>query len=127
MIPNDRLFHEGHLWIMMEDDGNASIGITHHAQDSLGEIMYVELPGVGDAIQQNLPFGVIESVKVASDLVSPISGTVYLVNDAVPADPCCINRDPYQEGWLLKVKVSDESELASLMSPESYKRFINGD
>lgn len=127
MIPNDRLFHDGHLWVMMEDDGNASIGITHHAQDSLGEIMYVELPGVGDAIQQNVPFGVIESVKVASDLVSPVSGTVYLVNDAVSADPCCINRDPYLEGWLLKVKVTDPDELAALMSPERYKSFINGD
>lgn len=127
MIPNDRLFHNGHLWLMLEDDGNASIGITHHAQDSLGEIMYVELPSVGDAIRQSVSFGVIESVKVASDLISPISGTVYLVNDAVSTDPTCINRAPYLDGWLLKVKVSDTGELAELMSPESYKHFINGD
>lgn len=126
MIPNDRLFHNGHLWLKMEDDGNASIGITHHAQDSLGEIMYVECPRVGDAIRQDVAFGVIESVKVASDLVSPISGTVYAVNDAVAADPCCINKDPYVEGWLLKVRIADQEELAALMSPESYEGFVTG-
>lgn len=110
----------------MRQDGEneAWIGVTGHAQENLGEVVYIECAEVGVEIKQGIPFGNIESVKVMSDLVSPISGMVLAVNQVVSADPSCINRDPYQEGWLLKVRIADVSELSGLMSAENYERYL---
>ncbi|BBP04215.1 glycine cleavage system H protein [Sulfuriferula plumbiphila] len=126
MTPTDRLYHKDHLWVRQEGENEAWIGVTHHAQDSLGEVVYIECAEVGTEIRQGISFGIIESVKVMSDLISPVSGTVLSVNDMVSADPCCINRDPYMEGWLLKVKIADISELSGLMTAENYERHVKG-
>jgi glycine cleavage system H protein len=126
MVSTDCLFHKDHLWIRREGDNEVWVGVTHHAQDSLGEVVYIECAETGTEIKQGISFGIIESVKVMSDLISPVSGTVLSVNELVSGDPCCINRDPYQEGWLLKVKLADASELSSLMSAEDYSQFVKG-
>lgn len=126
MTPTDCLYHKDHLWVRQEGENEAWIGVTHHAQDSLGEVVYIECAEAGTEIRQGISFGIIESVKVMSDLISPISGSVLSVNDMVSADPCCINRDPYLEGWLLKVKIADISELSGLMSAENYERHVKG-
>lgn len=126
MTPIDCLYHKDHLWVRQEGENEAWIGVTHYAQNSLGEVVYIECAEAGTEIKQGVSFGIVESVKVMSDLISPISGTVLSVNDAVLADPCCINRDPYREGWLLKVKIADISELSGLMSAENYEHHLKG-
>ncbi|MDP1646253.1 MAG: glycine cleavage system protein GcvH [Thiobacillus sp.] len=126
MTPTDCLYHKDHLWVRRDGENEAWIGVTHHAQDSLGEVVYVECAKTGTEIKQGISFGIIESVKVMSDLVSPISGMVLSVNDMVSTDPCCINRDAYQKGWLLKVRIADVSELGGLMTAENYERHLRG-
>lgn len=124
MEPMDCLYHNDHLWVRREGENEAWIGVTRHAQDNLGEVVYIECAEVGAEIKQGAPFGNIESVKVTSDLVSPLSGTILAVNQVVSTDPSCVNRDPYQEGWLLKVRIADVSELSGLMSAENYERYL---
>lgn len=126
MTPTDCLYHKDHLWIRREGEQEAWIGVTHYAQNSLGEIVYVECPDVGDEIKQGSSFGVIESVKVVSDLISPLSGQVLAANELISTDPCCINRDPYLEGWLLKVEIADINELSELMTAADYANYVNG-
>lgn len=124
MKPTDCLYHKDHLWVRQDGENEAWIGVTDHAQDNLGEVVYIECAEVGAEIKQGIPCGNIESVKVMSDLVSPVSGTIIAVNQTVSADPSCVNRDPYQEGWLLKVRLADVSELSGLMSAENYDRYL---
>lgn len=126
MTPADCLYHKEHLWVRLEGENEAWVGVTHYAQNSLGEIVYVECPEVGAEIKQGSSCGVIESVKVVSDLISPLSGRVLAINDLVSADPCCINRDPYLEGWLLKMEISDIGELSELISAVDYAEYVNG-
>lgn len=126
MTPADCLYHKEHLWVRREGENEAWVGVTHYAQNSLGEIVYVECPEVGAEIKQGSSCGVIESVKVVSDLIAPLSGRVLAINDLVSADPCCINRDPYLEGWLLKMKISDIGELSELISAVDYAEYVNG-
>jgi glycine cleavage system H protein len=121
--PQDLLFSKEHEWVRLDGD-SATIGITDYAQESLGDIVYVELPKVGTTIEQFTNVGVIESVKAVSDLFTPISGEVVEVNAALEGDPAAVNREPYGAGWLLKIKPSDPAEAKSLLSPADYDRLI---
>ena len=102
----------------------ATIGITDFAQEQLGEIVYVELPAVGEKVSKDDPFGVVESVKAVSDIFAPISGTVVEVNEDLPDSPETVNEDPYGDGWLIKIKVSDTAELDDLMDNEEYEEMV---
>lgn len=126
MMPADYLCHKEHLWVKPLGEDLVLVGVTHHAQNSLGEIVYVECPNAGTEIKQDVSFGIVESVKIVSDLISPVSGTVLGVNKQLTTDPCCINRDPYGEGWLLKVQLPDGQALSGLMSAADYEKYLSG-
>ncbi len=102
----------------------ATIGITDHAQDQLGEIVYIELPAVGDKISKDDPFGVVESVKAVSDIYAPVTGTVIEINEDLPESPETVNEDPYGDGWLIKVKITDMSDLEDLMDADEYAELL---
>ena len=125
-IPKELLYTQEHEWILFDDSANvATIGITDYAQGELGDIVFIELPSVGDTVKQMDPFGTIEAVKAVSDLFSPITGEVVEVNLLLQDQPELINQDPYDKGWMIRVKISDNSELDSLMSPDDYKKHIS--
>ena len=128
MSPNDRSYTQEHEWIIVEDADarRALVGITHYAQDQLGDIVYFELPRVGDTLTHLGKMGEVESVKAVSDLFSPVSGEVIEVNPSLTDQPELTNNDPFGEGWLLRVTMSDPSELDSLMSAEEYDAYIAG-
>jgi glycine cleavage system H protein len=109
-----------HEWLRLEADGTATVGITDYAQGSLGDITYVQLPKVGAALRQGSPFGVVESVKAASDVYSPVGGTVVAVNTALDSAPETLNRDPYGAGWILKLKPADPAEAGALLEAAAY-------
>lgn len=119
-IPSELLYNEAHQWVRVEGK-RAVIGITEFAQDELGEIVFVELPAVGDAVKLNEPLGSVESVKTVSELYAPVSGTVVEVNDALGDHPGKVNEAPYGDGWLVTVEMSDESELDKLWTADKYK------
>jgi glycine cleavage system H protein len=119
-IPDHLQYTESHEWIGSEDDGTALIGITDHAQEALGDLVFVELPAVGDEISQGDPCAVVESVKAASDIYAPVSGRVLEVNDDLEADPALINTDPYGDGWLFQLELTDASELDVLKDAIAY-------
>ena len=116
-------YSKEHEWVATEDSV-ATIGITDFAQEQLGEIVYVELPAVGEKVSKDDPFGVVESVKAVSDNFAPISGTVVEVNEDLPDSPETVNEDPYGDGWLIKIKVSDSAELDDLMDNEEYEEMV---
>lgn len=122
-VPPGLKYSKEHEWIAT-DELVATIGITDHAQDELGEIVYIELPAVGDKISKDDPFGVVESVKAVSDIYAPVSGTVVEVNEDLPESPEVVNEDPYGDGWLIKVKISDMSEVDDLMDSDKYLEMI---
>ena len=122
-IPGDLLYSKEHEWIRVDGD-TIEIGITDYAQGELGDVVFVELPAEGDDLKQMEAFGTIEAVKAVSELFSPVSGTVSAVNSLVEDDAGIINRDPYGEGWMVKAKLSDASELDSLLKPEQYQELI---
>jgi glycine cleavage system H protein len=122
-IPEGLKYSKEHEWVLVESDV-AIIGITEYAQDELGDIVYVELPQVGEKISKDDPFGSVESVKAVSDLFAPISGSVLEVNDTLPDSPETINEDPYGDGWMIKVQMTDKDELKDLMSSEDYTEYI---
>ncbi len=117
--PAGLLYSKEHEWVKMDGD-TATVGITDYAQHSLGDIVYVELPRVGATLQQFGNIGVVESVKAVSDIYTPIGGEVLEVNGALEGDPALLNREPFGEGWLFKIKVADQGETGNLLSPESY-------
>ncbi len=121
MYPNDLKYSSEHEWARSDDSNVVEIGITHYAQDTLGDVVFVELPEVGSQVGQFDKFGEIESVKAVSDLFSPVSGTVTEVNDALEQAPELVNSDPYGDGWIMKVELADSSELESLMDAETYE------
>ncbi|MEK6790100.1 MAG: glycine cleavage system protein GcvH [Deltaproteobacteria bacterium] len=122
-FPKDLKYTKEHEWVKVE--GNvATVGITDYAQDSLGDVVYVELPQEGATVTKHEAFGVVESVKAVSDLYSPVSGSVSEVNDAIIDSPEAINEDPYGDAWMIKVDVSNKSELSDLLSAEDYQKFI---
>lgn len=117
-------FVDTHEWVKVEAGDVVSIGITHHAQELLGDLVYIELPKVGSQLKTHDVIGVVESVKAASDLYSPVNGEVIELNNEVVSDPTLANTDPHGNGWLLKVKLADVSQLDSLMSASQYKALI---
>ena len=119
-------FTEDHLWVRAEAD-RAQVGISDHGQDAIGEVIAVELPDVGDPIERGEPFGELESVRTVQELVAPVSGTVRAVNGELEDHPSLANEDPYHEGWLIEVKLADESELEELLASEEYEEFLSGD
>lgn len=119
--PDNLLYSKEHEWVKIDGD-SATIGITEYAQSSLGDIVYVELPAAGSTVAQFGNVGVIESVKAVSDLYTPISGEVLEVNGALGDDPAAVNRDPYGDGWLFKLRVGDASETANLLAPADYEK-----
>ncbi len=123
MNPEELIYSETHEWIKI-DGKVATVGLTDHAQSELGDIVYLELPGVGTEVTAGGEFGVVESVKAASDLNAPLSGKVVAVNDAATEDPALVNRDCYGEGWLVKVELKDPSEVENLKTAAEYKEFI---
>jgi glycine cleavage system H protein len=118
------LFTPDHEWINIEDHDAATVGITLHAQDALGDVVFVDLPEVGATFKQGDPAGVVESVKAAADVKMPVSGEVVEVNEALRADPSLANSDPMGQGWFFKVKVSDMAEFDQLMDPPGYDALL---
>jgi glycine cleavage system H protein len=106
------------------EDGEAVLGISWYAQDALGEIVYVDLPNEGDEFSEGQKYGELESVKAVSDVYSPLSGEVLAVNDELNDEPSLINQDPYGKGWIVRIRMSDPSQVESLMSAEEYKAFL---
>ncbi|WP_019414544.1 glycine cleavage system protein GcvH [Paenisporosarcina sp. TG20] len=119
--PKDLRYSEEHEWVKVED-GKARIGITHFAQAELGDIVFVELPQVGDDIKANEPFGSVESVKTVSELYAPISGKVVEVNSGLEDSPEFVNESPYENAWMVVIEPTDVSEIDSLMSAEEYEK-----
>jgi glycine cleavage system H protein len=122
-LPRDLVYTKEHEWVRREGN-TAIIGITDYAQKELGDVVYVELPSKGDEVKCMEPFGVIESVKAVSDLYSPISGKVIESNDELPDHPEWVNEDPYGNGWMIKVAMSEPDELDSHLLPEQYGTFV---
>jgi len=122
MIPENLKYTKTHEWVKIED-GKVKMGITYHAQEQLHDIVYVELPEVGTEINKGDPLGVIESVKAASDIYSPVSGKVIAVNQNVIDQPEVLNQDPY-ENWLVEIEMNNPKELDELLGPEEYKKVV---
>ena len=123
-IPEELLYTKEHEWIRV--NGNtAEIGITDYAQGELGDVVFVELPEEGAAVEATQPFGTIEAVKAVSELFSPVTGTVTGVNSMIEEDAGVVNRDPYGEGWMIKIKMSDTSELDTLLKAEQYMQLLD--
>lgn len=123
-LPEGIKYSKEHEWVLVEDHV-AIIGITEYAQQELGDIVYVELPEIGEKIVKDDPFGAVESVKAVSDIYAPVSGTVIEVNDALPDSPETINDDPYGDGWMIKLEMSDKDDLKDLMSAEEYAEYLD--
>ena len=117
-------FTEDHEWVRLEDDGSATVGISEHAQEQLGDLVFVELPDVERELEKGEDAAVVESVKSASDLKSPIGGTVTAVNEALTDDPAIVNSDALGEGWIYKLQPADTAELDDLLDADAYAEFI---
>ena len=124
MIPEDLYYSEEHEWVRLDDDV-ATIGITDYAQEQLGDIVYVDLPQVGDTVESGAVIGELESTKSVSDVFCPLSGEVMARNEALDGGAEVINSDPYGEGWLIKVRPSDEDATSSLLTPEAYGALVS--
>jgi glycine cleavage system H protein len=124
-IPTELKYASSHEWVRNDGDGIYTVGITEHAQELLGDMVFVELPEVGDSVTQGDDCAVAESVKAASDIYSPLSGEVVEINQALADSPEQVNASPYNDGWMFKVKVSDESELDALLDAAGYKSSID--
>ena len=126
-IPGDLKFLKSHEWARVEGNGRVTVGISDHAQGLLGDLVYVELPNLGDEIEAGNPVAVVESVKAASDVYSPVGGKVVEVNAALADKPETINEDAYGEGWLFVVEVADAEALAELLSPDDSAELSEGE
>ena len=123
-VPSDLKYAKSHEWLKLSGDGTALVGITDYAQNSLGDITYVQLPKVGATLKAGESFGVVESVKAASDLYAPASGTVLEVNSALDSAPETVNHAPYEGGWILKLKLSDAASAQALLDAAAYQALI---
>jgi glycine cleavage system H protein len=119
-------FTEDHLWLRVEGK-RAQLGISDYGQAELGEVIAVELPDIGDELEKGEPFGEVESVRTVSELLSPLSGTVTATNAELEDHPTIVNEDPYHDGWLVEVELTDESELEDLMDSDEYEEFATGE
>ena len=126
-IPGDLKFMKSHEWARVEGDGKVTVGISDHAQGLLGDLVYVDLPAVGDSVDAGNACAVVESVKAASDVYSPVSGTVTAVNSALADKPETINEDAYGEGWLFVVEISEPDQLNELLGPDDYAELLEDD
>ena len=122
-VPSDLRYTRDHEWVRLEGD-EATVGITQYAADQLGDIVFVELPDAGKALEGSRPFGVVESVKAVSDLFAPVGGEVVATNPALTSDPELVNSDPYGQGWMVRLRVADESELEDLLDAEAYDALV---
>ena len=121
--PDDLLYHPEHDWARIEGE-EATFGITWYAQDSLGEVVFYDPPSIGAEVTKDAPYTEVESVKAVSDVIAPLSGEVVAVNEAAEADPGLINSDPYGEGWLVRVRLSDPSEVDALLDSSAYRDLL---
>jgi glycine cleavage system H protein len=123
-LPGDLLYTNDHEWLRRESDGSVTVGITAHAATALGDLVYVELPEVGQDVETGGEMAVVESVKAASDVYAPVSGTVMAVNEALSDDPETINADPYGDGWIVKMDVPELDE-GELLTPDAYQQLLD--
>jgi glycine cleavage system H protein len=124
-FPSGLLYTKDHEWAQVGAGDIVTVGVTDHAQEALGEIVYVELPKVGRKLKEHETFGVVESIKAVSDLYSPIAGEVVEINNAASGEPSMINREPYKGGWLVKLKLADKKSLEFLMDAAKYKAHVD--
>ena len=124
-LPGDLLYTREHEWLRREDDGSVTIGITDHAQAALGDLVYVELPEIGQDVASGGDMAVVESVKAASDVYAPIDGSVVAVNEGLADDPERINADPYGDGWIVRLQPSAGIDESELMSPDAYQALLD--
>ncbi len=123
-VPDNLLYTEEHEYVLRASDDEIIVGITDYAQGELSDIVFVELPDVGASFAKTEAFGTIEAVKAVSELYMPVGGEVVAGNEALTDDPAVVNRDPYGEGWMVKLRINDPSELDDLLSPDAYKALI---
>lgn len=123
-VPVDLKYTKEHEWLRQEADGICLVGITEHAQESLGDVTFVELPAVGDSLEAEVTFGVVESVKAASDLYMPLAGEVTEVNEALLDSPEKVNVDPYGEGWMVRIRPADPGGVDELLDSEAYRKLL---
>lgn len=121
-IPSDLKYAKSHEWLKLSDDGTALVGISDYAQSSLGDITFVQLPKVGATLKAGASFGVVESVKAASDIYAPVAGTVVEVNQALDSNPEKLNQSPYTEGWIVKLKLANPADASALLTPDDYAK-----
>ncbi len=126
MYPENYRYTREHEWIEADSKGSARVGITHHAQSELGDVVFVQLPDVGKSVEAARSFGVVESVKAVSDLYMPVPAKVVEVNSRLGEKPELVNQDPHGEGWIVKVQISDQAALAKLMTAAEYQAFLKG-
>jgi len=124
-IPENLKFTKEHEWVRIEEDGSVTIGITHYAQDALGDIVYAETPAVGTHFTAGAEIGVVESVKAVSDIYTPVSGEIVAANGTLENAPETLNEDPYGEGWFVRIKLDNTSELDGLMDTQAYAAFCS--
>lgn len=122
-IRDELKYSEDHEWVLVED-GILTVGISDYAQDAMGDVVFVELPEVGSNLEAGQPFGVVESVKAVSDLLAPVSGEVVEVNDELPDNPDSVNNSPYEEAWLVKIRLVNADQVEALMDAEAYRSWI---
>jgi glycine cleavage system H protein len=124
-VPGQLRYAKSHEWLHLEADGSATIGITDYAQAALGDITYVQLPKIGAVLKAGDTFGVVESVKAASDLYLPVAGTIISVNTALESAPETVNSAPYEGGWMLKVKLADPAATSSMLDADAYRNLLS--
>ncbi|ERS83883.1 MULTISPECIES: glycine cleavage system protein GcvH [unclassified Halomonas] len=126
-IPANLRYAESHEWVLDNGDGTVTIGISDHAQEALGDVVFVELPEVGRSLELKEEFGVVESVKAASDLYAPVAGEIIAVNEALEDAPETLNESPYEDGWIMKVRVADAAQLDDLLDADGYQAVASAD
>lgn len=124
-LPGDLLYTTEHEWLRREDDGTVTIGITEHAQAALGDLVYVELPEIGQEVESGGDMAVVESVKAASDVYSPVDGTVVEVNEGLAEDPEVVNSDPYGDGWIVRIEPGGDLDEEALLTPDAYQELLD--
>jgi glycine cleavage system H protein len=124
-IPGELKFTKSHEWVRINDDGSVTVGITDHAQDLMGDMVYIELPEVGDEIAEGKECAVVESVKAASDIFAPLDGEVLEINETIAESPEIINQDPYEGGWMFRVQLGDDQNLDGLLDAKAYQEIID--
>lgn len=126
-IPANLRYNDSHEWVLDNGDGTATIGITDHAQEALGDVVFVELPEVGRTLAKGDEFGVVESVKAASDLYAPVAGDIVEVNEALEDAPETVNETPYEDGWIMKVRLADASDIDELLDADAYQALVDAE